>query len=178
MWGNHVRWDSKICFAYLEFFHGTLEGPWETRDHLDLEAKLHGIALKKTKRKLPTNTSSRQSWHVQDCMSLWQSDNCTSTSSVAREDWKAMEWWLSIVSGIGITNPKNGYLIMMAIGINNHVGNDRKMQPPSPMGCSHVSTLAKTTWILWMQTIVYECLITYSSSGLAGTPEDKTYNLP
>ena len=75
MWGNHVRWDSKICFAYLEFFHGTLEGPWETRDHLDLEAKLHGIALKKTKRKLPTNTSSRQSRHVQHCMSLWQSDN-------------------------------------------------------------------------------------------------------
>ena len=49
------------------------------------------------------------------------------------------------MSGIDITNPKNGYLIMMAIGINNHVGNDRKMQPPSPMGCSHVSTLAKKT---------------------------------
>ena len=39
------------------------------------EAKLQGIAFKKTKRKLTTNTSSRQSRHVQDCMSLWQSDN-------------------------------------------------------------------------------------------------------
>ena len=46
-----------------------------------------------------------------------------------------MEWWLSNVSGIDITNPKNGYLIMMAIGRNNHGGNDRKMHT-SPF-CTH-----------------------------------------
>ena len=69
---------------------------------------------------------------------------------------------------------------MMAIGINIKQPCRQRQENAATftngmLTCEHIS---KKIWILWMQTIVYECLITYSSSGLAGTPEDKTYNLP
>ena len=141
------------------------------------EAKLQGIAFKKTKRKLTTNTSSRQSRHVQDCMSLWQSDNQVHVNFVSSKRRLTGHGMVVVQCVWHRYHQPQEWLLNNDGHWQKQPRGQQQENAATLTGCSHVSTLAKTTWILWMQTIVYECLMTYNSSGLAGTPEDITYNL-